>query len=350
MTSFGIHSDCPAGICLLADHLDAALAIGEDLMTLSLAPRIDLDEADPATSPEAVEQFVQTVSRLEKLMIMRVLQARRRLPEVDDSDRLIASTISLLQAQTDVLLDLIEQVGDRDRVKKFDGGSDAFAYLRAKGLISPEAAAPSPYESVDVTEAFRVGGVIELGPLLDMIAQMLDLLDARYGLYVQVPVGDEGTEEREHGASGAPDAGEQSAEQSEPQDKAEDFGALIASVVGTVGTPVKPAAETATSAGEEAVEKAQGQDKPEDEAKALETSPVSEAPAPDVAKLPDAEKDAGKGAEPAQTPMAGSQTADAGAEKASKPQDSDSEKRTGKAPSSPHRSLIASIESLEDRP
>ncbi len=172
---------------MLADHLDASLALGEDLLALVLPPRIDLDEANPASSPEAVEQFVRAVSRLEKLMIMRVLQARRRLPEVDLGDRLIASTGTLFRAQTDMLLDLIEVVGVRQQESRFDGGADAFAYLRSRGLLSPEAAAPSPFESVEVTEAFRIGGAIPLGPLMDMVARMLDLLDTRYGLYLQLP-------------------------------------------------------------------------------------------------------------------------------------------------------------------
>jgi hypothetical protein len=50
-------------------------------------------------------------------------------------------------------------------------------------LIAPEAAGLPPFQAVEVGESYRIGAVVELGPLMDMIAGLLDLLDRRYDLY-----------------------------------------------------------------------------------------------------------------------------------------------------------------------
>ncbi|MDX2155835.1 MAG: hypothetical protein SFW09_04915 [Hyphomicrobiaceae bacterium] len=173
---------CPSEVCLLADHLDTVLAVGEDLLALNLPPRADLDEHAPDAAPEAVDQFVRRLRQLEQSLIVRILQARNRLRELGRGDAPMRMTATLFRAQTDVLLDLVSATGT-GLAGRFDGSADSFAYLRTRGLIAPEAAAPSPYESVSVTEALRIGGILELGPLLDLVSSLLDLLDARYGLY-----------------------------------------------------------------------------------------------------------------------------------------------------------------------
>ena len=86
MTTIGINPDCPAGIHLLADHLDTALAVGEDLLALVLPPRADLDEADPETAPEAIDLYVwmaepQDVADLHDLCEQRGVPAVRPLGE-----------------------------------------------------------------------------------------------------------------------------------------------------------------------------------------------------------------------------------------------------------------------------
>lgn len=186
MTTIGTNPDCPGGIHLLADHLDTALAVGEDLLALVLRPRADLDEADPETAPDAIDQFVHRLGELEAALLMRVLQARRRTGELGRADASLRAAASLFRAQTAVLVELIESV-DRLGPRGLGGGNDALAYLRSRGMLAPEAAAPSPYESLVVTEDFRIGGVAALGLLLDLVSSLLDLLDARFGLYAILP-------------------------------------------------------------------------------------------------------------------------------------------------------------------
>ena len=176
----GLHPDCPPGVSLLADHLDCALATGEDLLAATLAARSDLDDTDPEGAPEAFDRFVGHLARLEASFLLRVLQVRRHLGLIARADATLKSAVTLFKAQTGILNDLI-QVGDTDGGLSPRG--DAHAYLRSRGLLPAEAAAPSPFECICVTETFRIGGVAPLGLMLDLVSSLLDLLDARYGLY-----------------------------------------------------------------------------------------------------------------------------------------------------------------------
>jgi hypothetical protein len=187
----GFHPDCPPSMTLLADHLDSALAAGEDLMAATLPARADLDEIDGKAAPDAVDAFVRRVQQLESSLLLRVLQARRLAADIGREDPTLKATGSLFRAQTETLHELILRSG-----RNGDGGlariGDNYAYLRSRGLIAPEAAAPSPYESLTVGETFRVGGVAGLSQILDMVSAVLDLLDARFGLYVPEPIESDG--------------------------------------------------------------------------------------------------------------------------------------------------------------
>jgi len=175
--------DCPPGVALLADHLDTTLAAGEDLLASSLAARADLDEIDPQAAPEALEAFVQRLFQLEASLVLRLLQARRLSVEIARADPTMKSVAALFRAQTDALHDLIAGQG-RSADGVLTRAGDSHAYIRSRGLIAPEAAAPSPFETLAVDESFRVGGVVQLRQVLDFVSTTLDLLDARFGLYM----------------------------------------------------------------------------------------------------------------------------------------------------------------------
>lgn len=174
--------DCPPGVVLLADHLDAALAAGEDLLASTLAARADLDDADPDTAPEAMDGFVRRLMQLEASLLLRVFQARRLVEEVGRADAALGAAGALFRAQTETLHDLILRAG-READGKLVRAGDSHAYLRSRGLIARDAGAPSPFESLAVDESFRIGGVARLGQMLDLVSSFLDLLDARFGLY-----------------------------------------------------------------------------------------------------------------------------------------------------------------------
>lgn len=184
------HPDCPPGVTLLADHLDTALAAGEDLLGCRLDARADLDERDAASAPEAMDRFVARAMQLEASLLLRVLQVRRLSGEISRTDSTLKSIGGLFRAQTDLLQVLIDSRSRGSDAIALARAGDGHAYLRSRGLLAPEAAAPSPYEAVVVSEAFRVGGVVPLGGLLDLVSGFLDFIDARYGLYQAEPTTD----------------------------------------------------------------------------------------------------------------------------------------------------------------
>lgn len=178
----GLNPDCPPSVALLADHLDTALAAGEDLLASTLAARSDLDEADAEAAPDALDQFVRHLMRLEASFLLRMLQARRLAIEIGRVDGALKGAGALFKAQTDILQELILRAG-QTTVGELSRPGDCHAYLRSRGLIAPEAAAPSPFECLTVSDTFRIGGVAPLGLMLDLVSSLLDLLDARFGLY-----------------------------------------------------------------------------------------------------------------------------------------------------------------------
>ena len=180
----GIHPDCPPGVVLLADHLDAALAVGEDLLASALPARADLDEADAETAPDALDGFVRRLRHLEASLLLRLLQARRLAGEIGRADLALRAAGALFRAQTGALHDVIADAG-RGADASLSRAGDSHAYLRSRGLIAPEAAAPSPYAGLAIDEAFPVGGAARLGQVLDLVSALLDLLDARFGLYAR---------------------------------------------------------------------------------------------------------------------------------------------------------------------
>ena len=166
------------GIYLLADHLDAALAAGEDLIAETLPAAVDRTAASPGDVPA----YIARLARHEAALIARVLQARRRAQELPRLDAPMRPVIQLIVAQTTGLLAIIEQFGD-DRESRFATGGDPLAFLRSRGLVGDEAAALPQFDALQVTDTYKLAGIIELGPLLDMVSGALEALDIAYDLF-----------------------------------------------------------------------------------------------------------------------------------------------------------------------
>ncbi len=171
------HSVLEPQICLFADHLDAALAAGEDLQALALAP--DLSGVE---GPRRLSDFVARVARLEASLLAHVLQARRLAAAVQRLDGDVRRLEALFIANTALLVTLIDEFGDRAH-DYFATGADPLAFLRRRALLAEDAATVSSFDELRVTEEFRIGGVVELGPLLDLVGAFLDVLDRRFDLY-----------------------------------------------------------------------------------------------------------------------------------------------------------------------
>lgn len=172
-------------IFLLADHLDAALAHGEDLLALTFTPpspaavqsgaEIDADIA-------AWKAFVSTVRAREMAITLRILQARRRLAVLAIDKPLARHALTLFSVATAPLQDAAGRLADGN-VDPLESGHDLHAFLVGRGLIGAAFETTGTMAPLAVTDAYPLAGMQPLGQLLDLVARTLDVLDAAYGLY-----------------------------------------------------------------------------------------------------------------------------------------------------------------------
>jgi hypothetical protein len=192
----------PLSVYLLADHLDGALAAGEDLVVRGHDWRVLAEKpGDPAEFAMRQRQIAEEVRGLELMLIARVLKARahaRSLAEVDDRFRSVGM---LFASGTAVLLDAVKECGDA-RGDDFETGDDIVSYVRSRGLIAPDAPAVRAASDLTIDDNFLVAKRIALGPLLDMASAFLDALDTQYELFADERAG------RTDGLSIGPDDGE----------------------------------------------------------------------------------------------------------------------------------------------
>jgi hypothetical protein len=174
--------DIPPTVYLLADHLDAVLAAGEDLLKLSVTVE-DPGKADGATPVwTELRDLVTQASELEGGLVARILQARSRARDIGDFDDEMKPVLTLFNAGTALLVDAAADLTDTDQ-SDFDSGTDPLVYLRSRGVIPADAGSLHAAGPVRITEDFLAARAMPLGGLLDLAAQLLDVLDANYGLF-----------------------------------------------------------------------------------------------------------------------------------------------------------------------
>lgn len=173
---------------LLADHLDAILAAGEDLIGLSFDPGGMLANgvaASAATTPETItaEQFVRQISTLELAATVRVIAARSRTEELMEIDDRFEQIARLFLGGTVALIDAAERVGVSASTRGAAADIDAVNYLRTRGVIGETDAGLPDFDPVEISEDFRLCGIAELSGLMDMTASFLDALEIHYELF-----------------------------------------------------------------------------------------------------------------------------------------------------------------------
>lgn len=176
--------DAPAGVYLLAEHLDAALAAGEDLTGVLFIwpgppPREPGKLADLRAGQRAAIERIRT---FELALISRVLAGRDWATEVAEAEERFAMMARLYLAGTAVLLDAVDECADISAAD-FDAGDGLLAYVRSRGMIAPDAPALADAAPLIADESFLVAKRIQLGPLMDLVATFLDALEAEYDLF-----------------------------------------------------------------------------------------------------------------------------------------------------------------------
>jgi len=186
MASAGAPDRHPS-LYLLSDHLDAALAMGEDLLTEKVA--LGASAGRPSLRGWMRENrdlagFLTSVRTLEYAMTARLLQARKRAEDLKRSESRLKPLIGLFVAGTAPLADAAAELGDTD-ARDFDGTDTALTFLRSRGLLAPDAAGLDGLAQLAIGDDYQVAGRIRLGTLLDLVATFLDTLDLLFDLYAE---------------------------------------------------------------------------------------------------------------------------------------------------------------------
>jgi hypothetical protein len=172
-------------VYLLTDHLDAALASGEDLCQQS----VFLYPATPGTGTAALlrqqaelTSFVSGVYALELSLTLRLLQARHRIAELRAMETRFKPYFSAFIGGTASLVDAAEGFS-RAGSEAFKIGQSPLAFLISRGLL-PVMTPRLPHDThICVNADYLIAGEIPLGPLMDMLASFLDGLELAFELY-----------------------------------------------------------------------------------------------------------------------------------------------------------------------
>lgn len=176
----------PANVFLLAEHLDAALAAGEDLnnvrwVWLEPAPR----EADGIAEIRARQRdTVERIRTLELTLLSRILMGRDRADELASENKRFSAIARLYVSSTAILVDAVEECADSTEVD-FDTGDGLTAFVRSRGLLAEDAPALDDAAPIKLDDAFLVARRLRLGVLLDLVSAFLDALEAEYNLFFE---------------------------------------------------------------------------------------------------------------------------------------------------------------------
>jgi hypothetical protein len=180
-----------SGIYRLANHLDATLAIGEDLLRQKLdVPLLAAGTGHNAITQrnQTISQFVRSVRALELGITSRLLQARHRAAEVREVDARFAPILGLFIGGTAPLADAAAGrdggLGDISGAA-LTGGPEILHFLTSRSLIAPGAASLGAVTALTVGDNYLLAAQIHLGTLLDMVAQLLETLDLAFDLYAE---------------------------------------------------------------------------------------------------------------------------------------------------------------------
>lgn len=173
----------PPVVYLLADHLDAVLARGEDLLACSWRPgRVARCPASIAEHQDMQRELVRAIRTHEMLLVSRALKARERARELASKDGRFAPLARVFAAATASLEDAAREAGDMSG-EHFDTGHGILAYMRGRGMVAMDRADLDDCGAIVVTPKFQVARRIELESILDLVATFLDTLELHFDIY-----------------------------------------------------------------------------------------------------------------------------------------------------------------------
>ncbi len=175
----------PLAVYMLAEHLDAVLAAGEDLVSRGQDWQMTyLAAGAPDEFAREQRDVAEAVRALELMVVARTLKARDYARDLAEIDPRFQPVANLFASGTAVLLDAVAECGDT-RADDFDTGDELIAYIRSRGLIAPDAVTVHTAAQLSIDDTFLIAKRIALGPLLDMAAAFLDALESQYELFAE---------------------------------------------------------------------------------------------------------------------------------------------------------------------
>lgn len=174
----------PPCVYFLADHLDAVLAAGEDLLRLDIVWISAAGGTPEATvrDREDLRASVEVVRSLELTLIARLLKSRERAEELIRLDARLKLVARLFLTGTLPVLDALQEMSDATSAD-FETGDAILAYLRQRDLLAADAAAPEEGAVLDLTEKFPIARRLPLGALMDLVAEFLDTIELHHDIY-----------------------------------------------------------------------------------------------------------------------------------------------------------------------
>lgn len=177
----------PASVYLLAGHLDAALAIGEDLNKVHYgwpgpSPR---ELEDIAANRAGQRNAVERIRMLELMLLSRILIGREWAADLTSKNESFGAIARLYVSSTAILADAAEECADSTEID-FDTGDGLTAYVRSRGLIAADAPALDDASPLAVNDDLLVARRFRLGLLLDLVSTFLNALEGEYDLFVEI--------------------------------------------------------------------------------------------------------------------------------------------------------------------
>lgn len=169
-------------VFLLAEHLDLTLAAIEDLQACQPEEASNHPQRVVISQDVSAKDFVQLVRQHEMAAIVHVARARELTRKLVRRDARFANLGGLFVGGTAMLDEVVERMVDKT-ADDFATGGDPIGYLRARGMIDEDVGGLSPDQTLAVTDSFLLGGMIEIGPLAELIETFLNTIELHFDLF-----------------------------------------------------------------------------------------------------------------------------------------------------------------------
>lgn len=171
----------PPAAYFIADHLDAVLAASEDLRKL----KVEIPPARTGLSAEMANKlraFVEQIQRHELTIVMRTLEARKRIAELQNPGKMLRLILGLFTGGTAALADAAEDYCDTATVE-FATAGDTLDFLRARNLLPEASGSLIGCLNIEATEEMLIAERVPLGDIMDHAAAVMDALELYFDLY-----------------------------------------------------------------------------------------------------------------------------------------------------------------------